>query len=102
MIQSNHLCFKLLGADYEHVGFDEGDEVKLNEATLVALNTPGHSPDSITILLKDAEGKIMQRSQVIPCSSGMSGVPTFEKRLEISNPSGKISRDRCTTLPATS
>ncbi len=47
---------KLLGADYEHVGFDEGDELKMNEATFVALNTPGHSPDSITILLKDAAG----------------------------------------------
>lgn len=44
---------RLLGADYPHQGFDEGDSIKLGEAILSALNTPGHSPDSITIV---AEG----------------------------------------------
>ena len=48
---------KLLGADYEHQAFDDGDEVKLGKITLRAINTPGHSPDSITILLLDENGK---------------------------------------------
>lgn len=40
----------LLGADYPHQGFDEGDTIKLGEILLSARNTPGHSPDSITIV----------------------------------------------------
>ena len=41
---------QLLGADYDHKSFDDGDEIKLGKLTLRALNTPGHSPDSVTIL----------------------------------------------------
>ena len=48
---------KLVGAAYPHVGFDQGDSFALGEVTLHALPTPGHSPDSISILLKDSEGK---------------------------------------------
>lgn len=39
-----------LGADYPHQGFDEGDHITLGAITLSAINTPGHSPDSITIV----------------------------------------------------
>lgn len=48
---------KLLGAEYPHRSFDEGDELKIGAATLIALNTPGHSPDSICILAQNEEGK---------------------------------------------
>ena len=48
---------KLVGAAYPHVGFDQGDFFTLGAITLHALHTPGHSPDSISILLKDPEGK---------------------------------------------
>lgn len=48
---------KLLGADYPHKTFDEGQEITLGEITLKALNTPGHSPDSISVLLLDERGK---------------------------------------------
>lgn len=48
---------KLLGANYKHEGFDDGDSFKLGNITLHAINTPGHSPDSITILLKDENQK---------------------------------------------
>lgn len=48
---------KLVGATYPHVGFDQGDSFSLGEVTLHALHTPGHSPDSISILLKDSHGK---------------------------------------------
>ncbi|MET4105179.1 rhodanese-like domain-containing protein [Hymenobacter sp. UYP22] len=42
---------KLVGADYPHQGFDEGDAFTIGKLTFQALNTPGHSPDSISIVL---------------------------------------------------
>ena len=48
---------KLLGAQYKHNGFDDGDFFQVGAVTLHAINTPGHSPDSITILLKDENQK---------------------------------------------
>ena len=48
---------KLTGAAYKHQPFDEGDSIQIGEITLQALNTPGHSPDSISVLVKDEDGK---------------------------------------------
>ena len=45
---------KLLGADYAHEAFDEGDSFTVGKLTFRALNTPGHSPDSISIVLERA------------------------------------------------
>ena len=45
----------LVGAGYPHQPFDEGDQIKLGDLRLEAINTPGHSPDSICILLFDAQ-----------------------------------------------
>ncbi len=42
---------KLLGADYDHEAFDEGDTFTVGKLTFRALNTPGHSPDSLSIVL---------------------------------------------------
>lgn len=47
---------KLLGADYPHEGFDDGDSILIGDITLKSINTPGHSPDSISILVFDKEG----------------------------------------------
>jgi len=44
-----------LGADYPHEQFDEGDTIKLGHTELKAINTPGHSPDSITIIAKEGD-----------------------------------------------
>lgn len=44
---------RLVGADYPHTSFDDGDLIQLGKVTLKAINTPGHSPDSICILLLD-------------------------------------------------
>jgi len=44
---------KLVGADYPHCNFDEGDSIELGDLTLKAINTPGHSPDSICIIVED-------------------------------------------------
>ena len=43
---------KLVDALYPHQSFDEGQIIQLGNIKLTALNTPGHSPDSISILLK--------------------------------------------------
>ena len=47
---------KLVDALYPHQSFDEGQIIQLSNIKLTALNTPGHSPDSISILLEH-EGK---------------------------------------------
>lgn len=44
---------KLVGADYPHCNFDDGDSIELGDLTLKALNTPGHSPDSICVIVED-------------------------------------------------
>ncbi|MBD1392369.1 MBL fold metallo-hydrolase [Mucilaginibacter glaciei] len=48
---------KLAGAAYPHETFDDGDVIAINDIKLKAINTPGHSPDSICILLEDEKGK---------------------------------------------
>jgi hydroxyacylglutathione hydrolase len=48
---------KLLGAEYPHETFDDGDIIYLADIKLKALNTPGHSPDSICVLVIDEDGK---------------------------------------------
>lgn len=47
---------KLLGADYPHQTFDDDDAIVLGNITLKSLNTPGHSPDSISIVAIDQYG----------------------------------------------
>ncbi|CAM3818061.1 MBL fold metallo-hydrolase [Mucilaginibacter galii] len=46
----------LLGATYPHQTFDEGDAIELADIKLKAINTPGHSPDSICVLVEDENG----------------------------------------------
>lgn len=48
---------KLLGAEYEHETFDDGDVILLGSITLKSLNTPGHSPDSISVVAIDENWK---------------------------------------------
>lgn len=48
---------KLAGAEYPHETFDDGDIIQLEDIKLKAINTPGHSPDSICILLEDENGR---------------------------------------------
>ena len=44
-------CSALVGAVYPHQTFDDGELIHFGKITLKALNTPGHSPDSISIVL---------------------------------------------------
>lgn len=43
---------KLLGAEYPHKTFDDGDTFEVHGVVFSAINTPGHSPDSICIHVK--------------------------------------------------
>ena len=45
-------CSQLIGASYPHQAFDEGDAISFGKMQLRSLNTPGHSPDSISIVLE--------------------------------------------------
>jgi glyoxylase-like metal-dependent hydrolase (beta-lactamase superfamily II)/rhodanese-related sulfurtransferase len=56
---ANIYVSKLLGADYKHIPFDDGDFFKLGKVTFKGINTPGHSPDSITIVAEDAEKTVL-------------------------------------------
>jgi len=47
---------KYVDAFYPHEVFDEGQTIQVGKIKLTGLNTPGHSPDSISILLEH-EGK---------------------------------------------
>ncbi len=46
----------LVDAEYPHETFDEGDIIEFGKIKLSAINTPGHSPDSISIVMEH-EGK---------------------------------------------
>ncbi|MGH2643883.1 MAG: MBL fold metallo-hydrolase, partial [Chitinophagaceae bacterium] len=48
---------KLLGAKYPQHPFDEGQFFSLGKLKFTAWNTPGHSPDSITVILQNDKGK---------------------------------------------
>jgi hydroxyacylglutathione hydrolase len=48
---------RLTGADYPHETFDDGEKMKLGNIYLKAVNTPGHSADSISILAEDENGQ---------------------------------------------
>lgn len=45
-------CSRLTGATYPHQTFDDNDVITLGDIRLHAINTPGHSPDGICILLE--------------------------------------------------
>ena len=46
-----------VNAAYPHTGFDDGDEVQIGDIKLKARNTPGHSPDSVCVVVMDEKGK---------------------------------------------
>ncbi len=48
-----------VGADYPHQSFDEGASIKLGTVILKAINTPGHSPDSITVVATEGEETVL-------------------------------------------
>ena len=49
----------LVDADYPHNSFDDGNVFTLGNVIFKAINTPGHSPDSITISVQDADQTVL-------------------------------------------
>ncbi|MCS7188934.1 MAG: MBL fold metallo-hydrolase [Bacteroidia bacterium] len=47
----------LIGLQVPYIGLQDGDEIKVGKVKLKAYLTPGHSPDSMTYVLYDEEGK---------------------------------------------
>jgi hydroxyacylglutathione hydrolase len=98
---------KLLGAEYEHQYFDEGDTIKLGNSFLKALNTPGHSPDSISIVALDKNGKEQAVFTGDTLFIGDCGRPDLrEKAGAITSPRKELAkqmyhslRDKLITLP---
>ncbi len=48
---------ELMGLAVPYVGLKDGDEIKFGKVKLKAYLTPGHSPDSMTYVLYDEEGR---------------------------------------------
>ena len=46
-----------MGVFYEHTALEDGDEVKIGDATIRAIETLGHSPDHHSYMLIDENGK---------------------------------------------
>ncbi|MCL7761891.1 MBL fold metallo-hydrolase [Polaribacter sp. Z014] len=46
---------QLVGANYTHEAFDDGNSISIGDVTFSSINSPGHSPDSITIIAVDKE-----------------------------------------------
>lgn len=47
-------CSGLAGVSYPHQPFDEPDVITFGKIRLKAINTPGHSPDSLSVILEHA------------------------------------------------
>ncbi|HSI71352.1 MAG TPA: rhodanese-like domain-containing protein [Gillisia sp.] len=47
---------EMVGVNYPHKPFDEGQSVKIGNTTIHPLHTPGHSPDSLTFVAEE-DGK---------------------------------------------
>lgn len=47
----------LLNPLYDFTPFDEGNTINIGKIKLRAVNTPGHSPDSISVIITDEDGK---------------------------------------------
>ena len=98
---------KLAGGGYPHESFDDGDVIQLNDIKLKAINTPGHSPDSICILLEDEKGKDCAIFTGDTLFAGDVGRPDLResagnitaKKEELARQMYHSTRDRLMTLP---
>lgn len=98
---------KITEADYPHQTFDEGGSIVLGDITLKALNTPGHSPDSISIVVMDEDGKQVAVFTGDTLFVGDCGRPDLrEKAGSVTSAKAKLAkdmfhslRDKLMTLP---
>ncbi|WP_317174912.1 MBL fold metallo-hydrolase [Pararhodonellum marinum] len=97
----------LSGVDYPHQAFDEGDEIMLGDkVSFKALHTPGHSPDSISVVL-EADGHPVAVFTGDTLFIGDVGRPDLrekagklqEKRESLARAMYKSTREKLMTLP---
>ncbi len=50
---------KMVGVEYAHQSFDEGQTVEIGNITIKALHTPGHSPDSLTFVATEGDQTVI-------------------------------------------
>jgi len=74
----------LLGAAYTYIAFDQGNTIILGKIKLTALHTPGHSPDSISILLEHDGKQHAILSGGTPCLLAIAAGPIFGRVPETS------------------
>jgi hydroxyacylglutathione hydrolase len=99
---------KLAGAGYPHESFDDGDVIQLDDVKLKAINTPGHSPDSICILLEDEKGRYCAVFTGDTLFAGDVGRPDLResvgnitaKKEELARQMFHSTREKLMTLPA--
>ena len=60
-------CSEKTGAEYPHTAFDEGESITIGQATVSALNTLGHSPDSITVVAKEGKKTVCRTRRPERC-----------------------------------
>jgi len=70
---------RLLGAKYAHAAFSEGDAFTSGKLIFRALNTPGHSPDSLRIVLS-REGRDVAVFTGDPLFVGDMGRPALHEK----------------------
>ena len=96
---------KLVGAEYPHQSFDDGDSFKMGAVTFKAINTPGHSPDSITIVAEEGDETALFTGDTL--FIGNVGRPDLRekagnmkaKRVELAKEMYHTIRDKYTSLP---
>lgn len=71
----------LVGADYPHKAFDDGDNFTMGNVKFRAIHTPGHSPDGITILANEGDEYAMFTGDTL--FIGDVGRPDLRERREI-------------------
>jgi hydroxyacylglutathione hydrolase len=102
-------CSKLVKASYAHRPFDDGDRITLGSIELHAINTPGHSPDSISVLLIDDMAQTRAVFTGDTLFVGDVGRPDLRedevigghKREELAAQMYHSTRNKLMTLPAT-
>ncbi len=97
---------KLVNASYPHQSFDEGNVIEFGKIKLTVLNTPGHSPDSICIVLEhDGKQKAVFTGDTL--FIGDCGRPDLrEKKEDVKTQREELAKDmyqslrtKLTTLP---
>ena len=99
---------ELVGAEYPHQSFDEGDAIVLGNITLKSLNTPGHSPDSISIVAFNEEDQPQAVFTSDTLFIGDCGSPDLREsagaitatRADLANKMYYSLRNKLMTLPA--